>query len=108
MNLLACTLAVVLFATSPVLAQVRQIPPGVQRADQAEAQAEKNIPPPMQRQTRLDLAKLHQDADDLARIAQTIPPDVSSIQRGVLPKDMIEKLKRIEKLSRHLRNQINQ
>jgi flagellar motor component MotA len=53
------------------------------------------------------LAKLGQEADELARIAQTIPPDVASIQKGKLPKDMIEKLKQIEKLSKRLRSQIN-
>ena len=48
-----------------------------------------------------------QDADDLARIAQTIPPDVAGIQKGLLPKDMIEKLKQIEKLSKQLRKQLS-
>ena len=61
----------------------------------------------MTQPAHLDLAKLCQEADELARIAQTIPPDVASIQRGRLPKDMIEKLKQIEKLSKHLRSQIN-
>jgi hypothetical protein len=54
------------------------------------------------------LAKLHQDADDLARLAQTIPSDVASIQRGILPKDTADKLKQIEKLSKSLRNALKQ
>jgi flagellar motor component MotA len=52
------------------------------------------------------MARLHQDADQLAKLAQTIPSDVLRIQSGVLPKDMSEKLKQIEKLSKHLRSQI--
>jgi hypothetical protein len=52
---------------------------------------------------RIDLAKLQQDADDLARLAQTIPTDAASIRQGMLPKDTIEKLKQIEKLSKRLR-----
>jgi len=87
---------------------VRPRPPGLQQADQAEEQADKNIPPPMTQRRRLDLAKFRQDADELVRIAQTIPSDVASIQRGLLPKDMVEKLKQIEKLSKHLRNQLSQ
>jgi chemotaxis response regulator CheB len=82
--------------------------PGVRQGEQAAAQAEKDIPPPLQPRPQLDFSKLSQDADELAKLAQTIPPDVTSIQRGMLPKDMSEKLKRIEKLSKHLRSQIGQ
>lgn len=106
MKLPAISLSFVLLAASLLLAQTR-IPPGVRQADQAEAQTEKNVPPPMAQRAHLDLAKLGQEADELARIAQTIPPDVASIQKGKLPKDMIEKLKQIEKLSKRLRSQIN-
>jgi hypothetical protein len=97
-----------LFAASLTRAQMRPRPPGLQQAAQAEEQADKSMPPPTTQRTQLDLAKLRQDADELARIAQTIPPDVTSIQRGLLPKDMVEKLKQIEKLSKHLRSQISQ
>ncbi len=107
MKLSPIFLSFVLLAASLLLAQTRPIPPGVRQADQVEAQTEKNIPPPITRPARLDVAKLGQEADELARIAQTIPPDVASIQKGKLPKDMIEKLKQIEKLSRQLRSQIN-
>ena len=57
-------------------------------------------------QHRLDLAQLQQEADDLARTAQTIPSDVASVRKGMLPKDVIEKLKQIEKLSKHLRAEL--
>ena len=57
-------------------------------------------------QRRLDLAQLQQEADDLARTAQTIPSDVASVRKGILPKDVIEKLKQIEKLSKHLRTEL--
>lgn len=69
---------------------------------------EKNLSPPIQQRPLVDLAKLEQEADELAKIAQTIPPDVASVQKGMLPKDMIEKLKQIEKLSKRLRSRINQ
>jgi hypothetical protein len=58
-------------------------------------------------QHRVDPVKLQQDADDLARTAQTIPSDVASIRRGALPKDTMEKLKAIEKLSKRLRSELN-
>ena len=57
---------------------------------------------------RADLSKMQRDADDLARTAQTIPSDVANIRKGMLPKDVIEKHKQIEKLSKRLRTQLNQ
>lgn len=105
MKLLACSLLLFL-AASPASAQTDPRSPGIRQGEQATLQAEKDIPPPIQPQPHLDLAKLRQDADDLARLAQTIPLDVSSVQKGLLPKDMIDKLKQIEKLSKRLRDQI--
>jgi hypothetical protein len=54
----------------------------------------------------IDLAQLQKEADDLARAAQTIPTDVASVRQGMLPKDMIQKLKQIEKLSKRLRGEL--
>ena len=56
---------------------------------------------------RIDLARLQKEADDLSRTAQTIPSDVASVRKGMLPKDVIEKLKQIEKLSKRLRTELN-
>ncbi len=55
----------------------------------------------------VDLEQLQREADDLARTAQTIPSDVASVRKGMLPKDVIEKLKQIEKLSKRLRTELN-
>ena len=55
----------------------------------------------------VDLAQLQKEADELARTAQTIPSDLASIRKGILPKDVIAKLKQIEKLSRRLRTGLN-
>ena len=56
---------------------------------------------------RIDLARVQKEADDLARTAQTIPADVVSVRKGMLPKDTIQKLKQIEKLSKRLRTELN-
>ena len=55
----------------------------------------------------VDLVQLQREADVLARTAQTIPVDVANVRKGMLPKDVIEKLKQIEKLSKHLRTELN-
>ncbi len=51
--------------------------------------------------------QLQRDADDLARTAQTIPTDVANVRKGMLPKDVIDKLKQIERLSKRLRTELN-
>jgi hypothetical protein len=55
-----------------------------------------------------DLTQVQREAEDLARMAQTIPSDVTKVREGMLPKDAIEKLKQIEKLSKRLRTELMQ
>ncbi len=107
MQHLSYAILIALIVTSLSQGQSHPRPPGLQQAEQAETRAEQTIPPPTAaRQKPIDAVKLQSEADDLARIAQTIPADVSSIQQGQFPKDFLEKLKRIEKLSKHLRAEI--
>ncbi len=83
------------------------IPPGVVQAGQAEAKANRDLPPPIPAKHPLDLLKLQQEADELSKLAQSIPPDIADIRKGMLPKDLSFKLKQIEKLSKQLRGQLN-
>ena len=53
------------------------------------------------------MARFQREAEVLARTAQTIPSDVANLSKGMLPNDVIEKLKQIEKLSKHLRSELN-
>jgi hypothetical protein len=55
---------------------------------------------------QLDLVRLHDDALALATAAGSIPTDVESVRKGVLPKDILQKLKQIEKLSKRLRSEL--
>ena len=81
-------------------------PPGLQQADQASRQAQQNIPPPTYKRAPLDVAKLRQEANELATLAQAIPTDVDQSSKGILPKDLEQRLKRIEKLAKHLRGEL--
>jgi len=83
------------------------VPPGAVQAGQAESKADRELPPPVPAKRSLDLIKLQQEADELSKLAQTIPPDVADIRKGMLPKDVAEKLKKIEKLSKQIRSQLN-
>jgi len=55
---------------------------------------------------KLDPAKLHQEAAELAQLAQTVPTDIDQFAQGRLPKDLADKLKHIEKLSKKLRGEL--
>jgi len=62
-------------------------------------------PPPLQTQ-KLDPAKLREEADELAKLAQLVPQDMGQITQGKMPKDAINRLKRIEKISKQLRTEL--
>ena len=55
---------------------------------------------------RIDPAKMQMEADVLAKTASTIPADIECIRKGLLPKDVMQKLKEIEKLSKQLRSDL--
>jgi hypothetical protein len=65
-------------------------------------------PPPQPQQPSINHARLQHEADELSSLAQSIPGDVKSVSRGTLPKDLLERLKKIEKLSKHLRSELDQ
>ncbi len=50
-----------------------------------------------------DTLELQRKAKELLELSQSLQPDMESLNHGILPKDTIEKLKRIEKLSKRLR-----
>jgi hypothetical protein len=108
MKLSSCTfILLALLVAFPALAQERPTPAGIHQAEQADAQAQRDVPPPAPvPKTRLDYAQLKNDADELVTLAQSIPTGVDQISKGVLPKDLGERLKRIEKLAKHLRSQL--
>ena len=67
------------------------------------------LEPPQEPQPRkVDLAKLHQESLDLAQLAQSIPSDIDHVAQGKLAKDLPDKLKQIEKLSKRLRSELQQ
>jgi len=53
-----------------------------------------------------DLAELQREAGELTGLSQSVSADIDALRKGLLAKDLDEKLKRIEKLSKKLRIQI--
>ena len=104
------TLLALFFCTLPlaICAHAQTVSRGIDQAQQAEAQSERNVPPPPVPRRTIDLAKLRHDADELATLAQSVPQDINQTTKGVLPKDLSEKLKRIQKLAKQLQSQVSQ
>lgn len=61
---------------------------------------------PLTPRARVDAAKTRKDAEQLAALARQIPEEVDQISRGVLPKDVEQQLKEIQKLAKRLRTEI--
>ncbi len=64
---------------------------------------EQPIAPP---KVTLDPAQLHREGQELLDLAQSLQTDIESLNHGLHPKDVIDKLKRIQKLAKHLKGEI--
>ena len=109
LTLLVLTVLPGLLCSPPTLAAQSGRPgsPGVQQADKADDKFERGSTPPSNQHPAIDPVKLKQDADELAALAGSVPSEVDQTMKGLLPKDLTEKLKRIEKLAKQLRSQIS-
>jgi hypothetical protein len=95
-----------LLSASAALAQGPYPPDGRLQADRAEREAEKNLPPPIHQQPSVDFARVKNDADELLILSQSIHSGIDDVGKGMLPKDLINQLKRMEKLSKRLRSEL--
>jgi hypothetical protein len=81
------------------------IPPGHVAANRATRNAE-NVEPPAPPAQNITAAQLLQQADEMLSLAQQVRADTERATQGVLAKDLKDKLKRIEKLSKRLREEL--
>jgi hypothetical protein len=49
-----------------------------------------------------------QEVQDLSELSSSVHEDLEKVQKGVLPKDLHEKLKKLEKLAKRLRQDMEQ
>ena len=70
--------------------------------DQPEA-----VTPPSEHR-HVDGAQLLREANELAKLANEVPPLVEQANKGLLSKDLNGRLKRIEKLSKQLHRDLTQ
>ena len=52
--------------------------------------------------------QLQKDAKELGEICASVPSDLAGVNQGFLPQDVVDKLKRMEKLSKRVREQLTQ
>ena len=50
--------------------------------------------------------QFQKDVKELSDLCAAVPRDMDGLKQGVLPKEAIDRLKRIEKLSKHVREQL--
>jgi hypothetical protein len=55
---------------------------------------------------QVDVAQLRHDAEELARLGQAIQSQIREAERGAVPKDLGENLRKIQKLSKRLRGEL--
>jgi len=55
----------------------------------------------------MDPAQARREAKELAELAQAIPAQVELLSKNIFPKDLPARLKRIEKLAKHLRQEVS-
>jgi hypothetical protein len=77
----------------------------MRHAQELEKQNESVSPPPVHRS--VNPVTLENQASQLADLAASMPKAVQNANQGVLDKDLIQRLKRIEKLAKQLRSQLD-
>ena len=103
---LLLSFAVLLPATEGTPQTAQRIPAGRTAANDATRQAEK-VEPPATLAQHVSTAEVLQQANELLSLAQQVHSDTERATQGVLTKDLKDKLKRIEKLSKRLRDELN-
>jgi len=81
------------------------IPPGHTAANKATRNAE-NVEPPAPPVQNVTAAQVLRQADELVSLAQQVRVDTEHATQGLLAKDLKDKLKRIEKISKRLREEL--
>jgi hypothetical protein len=91
--------------TSPGSAQTRSggFPTPPEPAEKSSTVADG---PPAARRVHIDRVQLEREARELLELSQSLQLDIDRVNHGLLPRDTLQKLKRIEKLSKHLRSEL--
>jgi len=82
------------------------VPPGVREGEQ-KINNQQTDPPRQLAARTVDPAKLKSEAGELRELADALPTAIDQVDKGIMPKDLNDNLKKIEKLAKHLRSEVN-
>ena len=83
----------------------KPVPAGISHARELDMQNDRESAPVIVRS--VNPVDLQNQANQLADLAASVPQGVQNANKGLLEKDLIRRLKRIEKLSKQLRSQLD-
>jgi len=95
-----------LFLVTVVLLVFPTMSQNVNPAHPAEIGVQKHVSPDEMRE-RAANAQLQKDAKELNALCTAVSGDMDGIQHGDMSKDLLDRLKRMEKLSKHMREQLS-
>ncbi len=105
MRALALCLASVIWCTLLDGGQ-RPQPPIYRQEQRQNRRLDSNQPLPALR-PQVDLAKVKREAEEIAKLAQSVPAQIEQAEHGAIPRDLGPRLKQIEKLSKKLRTELS-
>ncbi|HLZ39473.1 MAG TPA: hypothetical protein VKQ11_00835 [Candidatus Sulfotelmatobacter sp.] len=82
-------------------------PAGMRQAQKFELQNERELSPPKPSRAAVKPEQLRDEADELVNLAAWVRTGVNDANKGLLDKDLLQKLKQLEKLSKRLRDHLN-
>ena len=87
--------------------------PGARLPNPAQVRSPENVPgipgqwPQQGKHKMVDATQLKDEAQELQTLSQQLTPQIDQLGHGQLPKELIENLKKIEKLAKHIRGEIS-
>lgn len=107
MRIITLSYILVLVMFSYCIQSTKTIPPGLRDGDRAVQNGSVLEPPRESHNKSVNVDAVKAEARDLQKLSDTIPGDADQISKGALPKDMVDNLKKIEKLAKHLRSEVS-
>ena len=97
------SLRLVLFTSLVILpAQTQNVNMG-HPAEEIHAQ---KIPSPEELRARLSDAQFQKNSEELASLCRSVASDMDGVKQGLLQKDAVDRLKRVEKLAKRVRDEL--
>lgn len=62
---------------------------------------------PQQKDRHLDIGQLKSDAQELVKMASAVSDQIGHLSNDQAPKELVENLKKVEKLSKHMRGEVS-